>query len=166
MERVTGGPGMVVEQMTDMTVQTFHALLRFPVLVYQTAADLVTGQERDPYGPMSIVGASRAAGEISSTDQISAADKVASFVSLIGSVNLFVGLFNFVPLLPLDGGHILGAIIEWIRRQGARVFGRNDPGYLDTAKFLPVAYVVFVFIAVSGVILIAADVVSPIRLFG
>ncbi len=166
VERVTGGPGMVVEQMTDMTVQTFHALLRFPVLVYQTAADLVTGQERDPYGPMSIVGASRAAGEISSTDQISAADKVASFVSLIGSVNLFVGLFNFVPLLPLDGGHILGAIIEWIRRQGARVFGRNDPGYLDTAKFLPVAYVVFVFIAVSGVILIAADVVSPIRLFG
>lgn len=165
-EKVKGGPGMVVEQMTDMTVQTFHALGRFPMLVYQTAADLVTGKPRDPYGPMSIVGASRAAGEITATDQISAGDKVASFVSLLGSVNLFVGLFNFVPLLPLDGGHILGAIAEWVRRQGARVLGRADPGHLDTAKLLPVAYVVFGFIAVSGVVLIAADVISPVRLFG
>lgn len=165
-ERVTGGPGMVAEQMGDMTVKTFHALGRFPVMVYDTAADLVTGRERDPYGPMSIVGASRAAGEISSTDQISAGDKVASFVSLIGSVNLFVGLFNFVPLLPLDGGHILGAIIEWIRRQGARLFSRPDPGHLDTAKFLPLTYAVFAFITLSGVILIAADLISPIRLFG
>lgn len=165
-ERVTGGPLDTLDQMGQMTVQTFHALIRFPVMIYNTAADLVTGAERDPYGPMSIVGASRAAGEISATDQISAGDKVASFVSLIGSVNLFVGLFNFVPLLPLDGGHILGAIIEWIRRQGAKVFSRRDPGYLDTAKFLPLTYVVFGFIALSGIILVVADLVDPVRLFG
>ncbi len=61
---------------------------------------------------MSIVGASRAAGEIAATDQISAADKVASLFTVLASVNLFVGLFNFVPLLPLDGGHMAGAVYE------------------------------------------------------
>ena len=61
---------------------------------------------------MSIVGASRAAGEIASTDQIDAAAKVATVFTVLGSVNLFVALFNFIPLLPLDGGHIAGALYE------------------------------------------------------
>ncbi|MCP6390645.1 site-2 protease family protein, partial [Klebsiella pneumoniae] len=84
---------------------------------------------------------------------------------LLGSVNLFVALFNFVPLLPLDGGHIAGAIWAWLRRVGARLFGRPDPGYVDTAKLLPVAYVVGGFVAIAGAVLILADLISPIRLF-
>jgi membrane-associated protease RseP (regulator of RpoE activity) len=114
---------------------------------------------------MSIVGASRAAGEVASTDRIGAADKVATLFSLLGSVNLFVALFNFVPLLPLDGGHIAGALYEALKRALARVFRRPDPGHVDTAKMLPVAYVVGAVIAVSGVVLILADIIDPIRLF-
>ncbi|MET1008365.1 MAG: site-2 protease family protein [Propionibacteriaceae bacterium] len=165
VERERGGPIVVVKDMWKMTEQTAYALVRFPAKVYYTAANLITGKPRDIYGPMSIVGASRAAGEVASTDQIKAGDKVATLFSLLGSVNLFVALFNFVPLLPLDGGHIAGAIYEALKRAFARLRRLPDPGFVDTAKMLPVAYVVGAVIAVSGVVLILADIIDPIRLF-
>ena len=164
-EMVTGGPVMVVGQMWDMSVQSVHAILRFPVKVYNVAADLVTGQPRDENGPMSIVGASRIAGEVAATDLIDVPTKAAQMFILLGSVNLFLALFNFVPLMPLDGGHIAGAIYEWLRRQLAKLRGRPDPGPADTAKMLPVAYVVGGVIAISGVVLILADLIDPITLF-
>lgn len=165
VQRERGGPIVVLEDMWTMAEQTGHALLAFPAKVYYTAANLVTGKPRDIYGPMSIVGASRAAGEVASTDQIQAADKVATMFVLLGSVNLFVALFNFIPLLPLDGGHILGALYEGLKRLLARLRGRPDPGYVDTAKMLPVAYAVGGLILVSGIVLILADLIDPIRLF-
>jgi membrane-associated protease RseP (regulator of RpoE activity) len=165
VERQRGGPVAVVQDMWGMTKQTAVALAAFPVKVYYTAANLVTGKPRDVYGPMSILGASRAAGEIASTDQIGASAKVASLFTVLGSVNLFVALFNFVPLLPLDGGHIIGAIYEGLRRGLARLFRRPDPGHVDTARMLPVAYLVGSVIAVSGVVLVLADIFDPIRLF-
>lgn len=163
--RERGGPVVVLRDMGRMTEQTAVALVHFPVKVFYTAANLITGKPRDLYGPMSIVGASRAAGEIASTDRIDAAAKGAALFTVLGSVNLFVALFNFVPLLPLDGGHIAGALYEALKRWLARTFRRPDPGHVDTAKMLPVAYVVAAVIAVSGVVLILADVIDPIRLF-
>jgi membrane-associated protease RseP (regulator of RpoE activity) len=165
VERERGGPIVVLGDMWTMTEQTAHALVAFPAKVYYTAANLITGMPRDIYGPMSIVGASRAAGEVASTDQIQAADKVATMFMLLGSVNLFVALFNFIPLLPLDGGHIAGALYEGLKRAWARLRGRPDPGYVDTARMLPVAYAVGGLILVSGVVLILADLIDPIRLF-
>ncbi|MGI8459583.1 MAG: M50 family metallopeptidase [Propionibacteriaceae bacterium] len=160
-----GGPLVVLDDMWGMTEQSAYAIVRFPAKVYHVAADLVTGQPRDVNGPMSIVGASRVAGEVAATDQLPAATKVAQGVALLGSVNLFVGLFNFVPLLPLDGGHIAGAIYEAVKRSLARWRGRADPGHVDTAKMLPVAYVIGAVIALSGFVLILADIIDPIRLF-
>jgi membrane-associated protease RseP (regulator of RpoE activity) len=165
IERERGGPLVVLQDMWGMTQQTAVALLAFPVKVYNTAYNLVTGQPRDVYGPMSILGASRAAGEIAATDKITAPAKIASLFMVLGSVNLFVALFNFVPLLPLDGGHIAGALYEALKRALARLLRRPDPGHVDTAKMLPVAYLVGAVIAVSGVVLIVADVFDPIRLF-
>src|SRR5699024_11942732 len=104
----------------------------------------------DPNGPMSIVGASRVAGEMASTDKIPASEKMAGYISVLGSVNLFVALFNFIPLLPLDGGHIAGALLEWARRGIARLRRRADPGPVDIAVLMPVAYVVAVFVALCG----------------
>jgi membrane-associated protease RseP (regulator of RpoE activity) len=163
--RERGGPLVVLSDMWLMTKQTAVALVDFPVKVFYTGYNLVTGKPRDIYGPMSIVGASRAAGEIASTDRIGAADKVAGLFTVLGSVNLFVALFNFVPLLPMDGGHIAGALYEAARRWLARLFRRPDPGPVDTARMLPVAYVVGGIILIAGVVLILADILDPIRLF-
>jgi membrane-associated protease RseP (regulator of RpoE activity) len=161
----TGGPAEVVSDMWTMTQQSVVALAQFPVKVWNVVVGMVTGQPRSVYDPISIVGASQVAGQVVANDQIPVGAKISTFASLLASVNLFLALFNFVPLPPLDGGHIAGAIYEWLRRLGAKVLRRKDPGYFDTAKLLPVAYGVGGFLLISGVALILADIISPVRLF-
>ena len=92
-------------------------------------------------------------------------EKAAMFASLLGSINLFLALFNLVPLPPLDGGHIVGALWEWLRRTAARLTGRPDPGPVDTAKMVPVAYAVGGFLLLCGIVLIVADIVTPVKIF-
>ena len=162
---VRSGPISAARDLWQMTKQSVVALASFPQRVWNVAADMVTGKPRDVNGPISIVGASRAAGEIAAADSIPAGDRVASWFMMLGSVNLFVALLNLVPLLPLDGGHMAGAIWEWLRRVAARLMGRPDPGHVDTAKLLPVAYVVGGFLVLSGAVLIVADIFVPVKLF-
>jgi len=158
------GPGYVVAQMWDLTKSTAAAVVAIPekmVGVFQAAFG---GAEREQDSPVSVVGASRVAGELATTERLDVSGKLAAVLGLLGMVNLFVALFNFIPLLPLDGGHIAGALWEAIRRGYARVFHRPDPGYVDVAKLLPVAYVMAGLLLVMGVLLIYADFVNPIRL--
>lgn len=158
----TGGPIFTLQQMGDMTVHTVKSLGTLPVKVWHVGRAIVGLEERDPYGPMSVVGGGRLTGEVAASDQIQSGDKVAFAISLIAGFNLFIGLFNFVPLLPLDGGHIAGALWEGLRRGLARIFRRPDPGYVDVAKLLPVAYVMALAMLVMGVVLIVGDLVVPI----
>lgn len=164
VKQVRVGPVGTAAQMWGLTKQSVTALATFPVKVYHVAADLVTGKKRDPNGPISIVGASRIAGEIATAPSLTIGDRVASWFYLLGSVNLFVALLNCVPLLPLDGGHIAGALYEAAKRNLARLLGRRDPGHVDTARMLPVAYAVAGFLILSGVVLVLADVIDPIKL--
>jgi membrane-associated protease RseP (regulator of RpoE activity) len=160
------GPGYVAAQMWDLTKATGVALVHIPgkmVGVFQAAFG---GAERAKDSPVSVVGASRVAGELATTDRLDVSGKLAAVLGLLGMVNLFVALFNFIPLLPLDGGHIAGALWEALRRGFARLTGRPDPGYVDVAKLLPVAYVMAGVLLVMGVLLVYADVVNPIRLPG
>jgi membrane-associated protease RseP (regulator of RpoE activity) len=155
--------GFALDRMGEMTVATVQALGRFPEKLVGVAKSIVGG-ERDQDSPMSVVGASRVAGEVASSD-LSVGEKASTLVMLLASLNLFLALFNFIPLLPLDGGHMIGAIWEGIRRGFAKLLGRPDPGYVDVAKLLPIAYVAASFIVVMGVLLVIADIVNPIWLF-
>lgn len=160
----TGGPVYTLEQMGTMTVDVLHAMVTLPAKVWDVAEAIVGVQERDPEGPVSIVGGGRLAGEIGAHDQIELQEKMASLLMLIAGFNFFIGMFNFVPLLPLDGGHIASALWEAVRRGAARLRGRPDPGYVDAAKLLPVAYVVGAALLVMGVVLIVGDLVAPLHL--
>lgn len=164
VELVRGGPGQAVEDLWLQARQAVVTLVQFPVKVWNVVVDLVTGQPRDVYGPISILGASTLAGEVATSDA-SVGARVASFAQLLASVNLFLALFNLVPLPPLDGGHLVSAAYEGVRRAVARALGKPDPGHVDTAKMLPVTYVVAGFLLLAGVALIVADIVSPIKLF-
>jgi membrane-associated protease RseP (regulator of RpoE activity) len=155
--------GYALDKMGGYTVSTVQALGRFPEKLVGVAKSIVGG-ERDQDSPMSVVGASRVAGEIASSD-LDVGAKAATLILLLASLNLFLALFNFIPLLPLDGGHMIGAIWEGIRRGLAKLFGRPDPGYVDVAKLLPIAYVAASVIVVMGVLLVIADIVNPIKLF-
>jgi len=156
--------GFVVDKMGELTVATVKALGNFPKKLVGVAKSIVGG-DRDQDSPMSVVGASRVAGEVASNNSLTGGERIAFLISLLASLNLFLALFNFIPLLPLDGGHMIGAIWEGIRRGFAKLFGRPDPGYVDVAKLLPIAYVAASFIVVMGVLLVIADIVNPIKLF-
>ncbi len=164
--RVRQNLGYVVSTMGDYTAKTGAAVVHLPqrmVGVFKAAVGL---QARDQQSPMSVVGASRVAGEVASDARITVTDRWASLLSLLGVVNLFVALFNFIPLLPLDGGHIAGALFEAVRRGLARVRGKPDPGYADVAQLLPIAYTAASLLIVMGVVLVWADIVNPIRVTG
>jgi membrane-associated protease RseP (regulator of RpoE activity) len=159
---VPQGPGFVLAEMWNVTKATGEALLHVPEKMVGVFQTVFVGAEREQDSPVSVVGASRVAGEFASTEQLDVTGKVASGLALLGMVNMFVALFNFIPLLPLDGGHIAGALWEAVRRGFARLRGRPDPGYVDVAKLLPVAYAVAGVLLVMGVLLVYADFVAPI----
>jgi membrane-associated protease RseP (regulator of RpoE activity) len=160
------GPGYVSSTMWDYTKRTGVAVVHMPQRMVGVVKAAFGLEKRDPQSPMSVVGASRIAGDVASDNQISVTDRWATLLMLLGVVNLFVALFNFIPLLPLDGGHIAGALFEAIRRGLARVRGRPDPGYADVAQLLPFAYALASVLIVMGVLLIWADIVNPITLSG
>lgn len=158
------GPAFVVDKMGELTVATVQAIGNFPEKLVGVAKAIVGG-EREADSPMSVVGASRVAGEVASNNELTGGERIAFLISLLASLNLFLALFNFIPLLPLDGGHMIGAIWEGIKRGFARLTGRPDPGYVDVGKLLPIAYVAASVLVVMGVLLVIADIVNPIRLF-
>ncbi|HET7821157.1 MAG TPA: site-2 protease family protein [Ornithinibacter sp.] len=150
---------------------TAQALVHVPermVGVWQAAFG---GAEREADSPMSVVGVGRVAGEASGGkyDSLvgkSAGDKIWFLVGLLAALNFMLFLFNLIPLLPLDGGHVAGALWEGLKRQIAKLLGRPDPGYVDVAKALPIAYTVSTVLLGASLLLIYADVVKPVNLGG
>ncbi len=159
-----GGPLFTLARMGEMTKATVVGLGQLPVKVWGVAKAVVGLEERERDSPVSIVGGGRLAGETVAHRDFAVAEKAAFLLTLVGGFNLFIGLFNFIPLLPLDGGHIASALWEAVRRGAARLVGRPDPGYVDAAKLLPVAYVVALALVLMGSVLIVADLVVPLHL--
>jgi membrane-associated protease RseP (regulator of RpoE activity) len=164
---VTEVPGFIGSALA----QTAGVVLRIPEKMVGVAQAAFGDAERDPNGPVSIVGVGRFAGEVASAEstevvQLSTADRFAQLLLLLASLNLALFVFNLIPLLPLDGGHAAGAVWEGLRRQFAKVRSRPDPGPVDVARALPLAYGVASLLIGMSVLLIYADIVRPIRLGG
>ena len=62
------------------------------------------------------------AGELTALNNVPVVDKVYTMIGLLASLNIALFVFNLIPLLPLDGGHIAGALWEGIRRSWAKLF--------------------------------------------
>ncbi len=138
-------------------------MVRLPVLVYEAGTSVITGQERDPNGPLSLVGAGAIAGEVAAADA-PVRDRVAGILGLLASVNLALFVFNLIPLLPLDGGHVAIALWDAAARLIARIRGRAAPRPVDATRLVPLTFAVVSLLIVMGGVLILADLLNPVSL--
>lgn len=156
----------VLPAVGDNIGHVVNLIVNLPQRLVGVAQAAFGGGERDPNGPVSVVGVGRMAGEIASLDTVPIVDRASVLVGLLASLNVALFVFNLIPLMPLDGGHVAGAVIEAIRRGFAKLFRRPDPGPVDTAKVIPLTFGVVIVLGAMSVLLIYADIVNPINIFG
>ena len=140
------------------------SLISLPSKVPELWAQTVGGKARDPQGLVGIVGIARVSGEAVGSAKLSLSERFGTFLLIIASLNIFVGIFNLLPLLPLDGGHMAVAIADEVRAFIARLRGRPRPRAIDVAVLTPVTMVVFLLLAGLTLLLLVADIVNPISL--
>ncbi|MFJ9447682.1 M50 family metallopeptidase [Kitasatospora sp. NPDC101235] len=162
-ETVQLGFGQSVDRMYDMAENGVRSLAALPGKIPGLWNAVVGDAPRDPDSPIGMVGAARVSGEVFSLHE-SATQRIAIFVNLLAGINLSLFLFNMLPLLPLDGGHIAGAAWESVRRRFAQMFRRPDPGPFDVAKLMPVAYVVASIFIGFTLLVMVADLVNPVKI--
>ena len=155
-------PAMIGERLEA----TAKVILTLPQRLVDVAQAAFGTEERDVNSVVGVVGIGRFAGEIASAD-VEGYDlqmRTANLLMIVAGLNIALFAFNLIPLLPLDGGHVVGALYEGGRREVARWRGRPRPLPADTARMMPLAYGVFVLLAGMGVLLVYADIVKPIQI--
>jgi len=154
----------VLPAVGDNIVRVVHIIVNLPQRLIDVWNAAFGTEERDPNGPVSVVGVGRLAGEITSLNTIPIADRASALVQLIASLNIALFVFNLIPLMPLDGGHVAGAVWEGVRRFFAKLFKRRDPGPVDIAKLIPLTFAVVIVLGAMSALLIYADIVKPISI--
>ncbi len=174
---ITAVPGQIGHQV-NLGLQ---ALGRYPEKIASLYRTVFEGQKRDPQGAVGVVGIGRISGDYASSNLFTLQDKLFTLIGLLASVNLLLFFFNLLPLLPLDGGHVAGALVEAAKRGRARLRARRHPAqegggaaaakarspiFVDTAQMLPVMYAVASVLIVVTLLTLYADIVKPINVFG
>ncbi|MEO9137472.1 MAG: site-2 protease family protein [Jatrophihabitans sp.] len=174
--------GQVPGQIGNQVTLGLQALGRYPAKLGNLFGTVFNGDKRDPQGAVGVVGIGRISGEFAESPKLTIQDKLFTLIGLLASVNLLLFFFNLLPLLPLDGGHVAGAIVEAAKRGRARLRARKEPVkigpdgepiptvrkpiFVDTAQMLPVMYGVASILVVLTLLTFYADIVNPIRVFG
>ncbi|MFI9588635.1 M50 family metallopeptidase [Streptomyces sp. NPDC052236] len=152
-----------VDRMGDMIENGVESIVALPSKVPDLWSAAFSDGDRKDDSPVGVLGAARISGEVMNIDAPTQ-NLIAMFMMLLAGFNLSLFLFNMLPLLPLDGGHIAGALWESVRRNIAKVFRRPDPGPFDVAKLMPVAYVVAGIFICFTLLVLVADIVNPVKI--
>ena len=148
----------------DFLTESVKSLAKLPEKVPALWGATVRGEERDANGLVGVVGVARVSGEAVGSDKLTPMERLATFVLIVAGLNIFVGIFNLLPILPLDGGHMAVAIADEIRAFFARLRGRPRPAPIDVTVLTPITMVVFVILACLTLLLLVADVINPVTL--
>jgi membrane-associated protease RseP (regulator of RpoE activity) len=148
----------------DFLVESVKSLGKLPEKIPALWGATVRGEERDASGLVGVVGVARVSGEAVGSNKLDPMERLATFVLIVASLNIFVGIFNLLPILPLDGGHMAVAIADEIRGFFARLRGRPRPAPIDVTVLTPITMVVFVVLATLTLLLLVADVINPVTL--
>jgi len=144
--------------------ESVKSLAKLPEKIPALWGATVRGEERDANGLVGVVGVARVSGEAVGSDKLTPMERLATFLLIVASLNIFVGIFNLLPILPLDGGHMAVAIADEIRAFLARLRGRPRPAPIDVTVLTPITMVVFVVLACLTLLLLVADVINPVTL--
>ena len=172
-QSITAFPGAVGTQVR----QGLDALGNYPSKVHSLWQTVFEGKARDPNGAIGVVGLGEIGGQVASSHEFDLRDKIYLLLSLLASVNLLLFFFNLLPLLPLDGGHVAGAMVEAVKRGRARMkvgtrlnedgtVKVREPIYVDTAQMLPVVYTIASVLILMTLLVVYADIVKPINIGG
>jgi len=163
-ERVQKSPVAAVGELGSMMQSTGQLMLQLPMQAISAIGEINPSTPRDQNGAISIIGLGQFSGQIAANADISWQDKVASQLSLLMSLNVALFVFNMVPLVPLDGGHIAAGIYEWIKRGIWRARGKTLDTPVDTSRMMPIAYFVAGLLLFLSLILIVRDIVNPLHI--
>jgi len=148
----------------DLTKSSVTSLISLPTKIPALFRQTFFHETRDATGLVGVVGVARVSAQTASDPKLASREKIATFLLIIASLNIFVGLFNLLPLLPLDGGHMAIAVIDGLRRVRARRKGSPAPPEIDVERLMPLTMAVFAILAVLSLLLLAADIFNPINL--
>ena len=147
-----------------LTKESAKSLIALPSKVPQLFRETFMHEKRDPNGLVGVVGAARVSGQAVGSDKLNNNERLATFILLVASLNIFVGLFNLLPILPLDGGHMAVAIADEIRALFARLHKKPRPTPIDVNVLTPITGVVVVLLGILTVLLVVADIINPVSL--
>ena len=147
-----------------LTRESVKSLFTLPTKVPDLVQQTFMGEERDPNGLVGVVGAARVSGEVVGSENLAGNQRLQTFILIVASLNIFVGLFNLLPILPLDGGHMAVAIADELRALIARARKKPRPAGIDVNVLTPITMAVFVVLAALTVVLLVADIINPISL--
>ena len=163
-ERVPQSVGAALGQVGMMMSDTAAMIIQLPIQAGAALTEIAPGSERNENGAISIIGLGQFSGQIASDASISFEDKMLSQLGLLMSLNVALFVFNMVPLVPLDGGHIAGAVYESIKRGVFRVRGKKWVRPVDTSQMMPIAYFVASLLIVLTIVLVLRDILNPLSL--
>lgn len=143
---------------------SIRSLVGLPAQIPSLFRQTFLGEARSQDGLVGIVGVARATSEAASSGNLTGGEKLATFILIIASLNIFVGIFNLIPILPLDGGHMAIAIVDGVRRTTARRRGRPEPKPVDVERLTPITFVVVALLIFLTLLLLLADIFNPINL--
>ena len=145
-----------------LTKESAKSLVALPSKVPQLFRETFLHEKRDPNGLVGVVGAARVSGQAVGSDKLNNNERLSTFILLVASLNIFVGLFNLLPILPLDGGHMAVAIADEVRALFARIRRRPRPAPIDVNVLTPITGVVVILLGILTVVLVLADIINPI----
>jgi membrane-associated protease RseP (regulator of RpoE activity) len=155
--------GQILQVVGDQVVATFTAVLSLPVQLVNSVVSALSGAPRDPNSLISVVGLGQIAVQ---SVEASNSFGMAAFMmfNLIGSLNVGLFVLNLIPLLPLDGGHVVNALYEGGKRLVYKLQGKPRPGPADLARVQPLGSFVFLILIAMGLTLMLVDIVNPVKL--